>query len=536
MATSLRFSSLAALVVGATAFSGCAEFPERSDSSATSHNLALTFDTLADTDVGGFQFTVTEVDCATGIPIVPANIVVASEDLEDMYLPGDGTIFEDAPYDGDSQHLFSDHFFWLPQGCFDVLVQPVTADGTLSEDCASAHMTNVAVVDGATTEIVLISQCEGDPGGGLDVVATLNHPPQIVGMTYDPSKFICEGTTTVCLDVWDPDNDPLSARPRLPLGVTVVSESQETNDEGVTTFCYELSFSSPGDYTLGLLINDMGYDEDGNLVTIESLLAAQGDPAVSSDYLSFPVHVLSEDDCISTCECAEGFELTPAGDECIRTDEAEVTWTGTEYTVCEGDELSQYGMWGARFPAGLDAVTAFFQSRLNGVGVWACGEGTSTAGTNPVNEWIGFTVCLDIDEPGDYMIGMAADNRLRFRVNGAPFFTRNTSLIQNFRRWWMNPVPLNSGLNIIEMEGRNDGSWAAFGAEVYGPFAAGSLANDTDMAAADSEGNVLWSTQEMLGLPFITGESSGYSCPDGYAMNTCSGEITCTRIERRPCE
>ena len=525
-----------ALALGATSIVGCAELPTESTDSAGTHNLALTYDTLADTDVGGFQFTATEVDCDTGLPIVPANVVTAIEDLEDMYFPGAGSIFENAPYDADSQHLFSDHFFWLPEGCFDILVEPMTADGDLSEDCASAHLSNVSVTDGNTTEVVLISQCEGDPGGGLDVVATLNHPPQIVGFTYDPSKFICEDTTTVCVSVWDPDSDPMTGTPRLPRGVSIVSTTSTVTEEGLTVLCYEFAFDGPGDYTIGFLVNDMGYDADGNPVTIESLLAAQGDPAPSNDFISFPVHVLSEEDCISTCDCPEGFELTPAGDECIRIDEADVVFSGREYTVCEGDELDQYGMWGARYPGGLDLVTPFFQSRLNDVGVWACGEGTSTAGTNPVNEWIGFTVCLDIEEPGDYLVGMAADNRIRFRLNGAPFFTRDSSLIENFRRWWMNSVSLGSGLNIIELEGRNDGQWAAFGADVYGPYAAGSLATDPAMAAADVESNVVWSTTEMVGLPFITGESSGYSCPDGFAMNTCSGEITCTRIQRVPCE
>ena len=528
----IRYISL--FSVGAAALAGCAEVPD--DSTAfDSHNLELTFDTLADTDVGGFHFTATEVDCATGLPVVPANIVTASEDLEDMYFPGAGSIFEDAPYDADSQHLFSDHFFWLPEGCYDILVQPVTADGEISEDCASASLSGVSVTDGATTEVVLISQCEGDLGGGLDVVATINHPPQIVGLTYDPSKFICEDTTTVCITSWDPDGDPLESALRISDGVTVVWTSTSTSDEGLTEWCYELAFDGPGDYNIGFTVNDMGYDADGNPVTIASLLAAQGDPSSSNDFISFPVHVLAEDDCISFCECPDGYELTPAGDECIRVDEAEVIWNGIEYTVCEGDELDQYGMWGARYPGGLDFVTSFFQNRLNDVGVWACGEPGWT-GTPPLGEWVGFTVCLDIEEPGDYLVGMAADNRIRFRVNGAPFFTRDNSLNDNFRRWWMNPVSLGSGLNIIEIEGRNDSAWAAFGADVYGPFASGSLATDTDMSAADVEGNVLWSTMEMLGLPFITGEFSGYSCPDGFAMNTCTGEITCTRIDRVPCE
>ncbi len=139
---------------------------------------------------------------------------------------------------------------------------------------------------------------------------------------------------------------------------------------------------------------------------------------------------------------------------------------------------------GCAISGGLDAITPFFENRQYGGGIWACGEGMSTAETNLVNEWVGFTVCLDIDESGTYMVGMAADNRTRFRVNGAPFFTWDSRLIEDFRRWWMNPVALSSGLNIIELDGKNDRAWAALGADFSGPFPAGSLATDTDTAAA----------------------------------------------------
>ena len=82
-----------ALAIGAGSLVACAEVSEESSpDSAGTHTLALTYDTLADTDVGGFQFTATEVDCATGLPIVPASVVTATEDLEDMYLPGAGSI------------------------------------------------------------------------------------------------------------------------------------------------------------------------------------------------------------------------------------------------------------------------------------------------------------------------------------------------------------------------------------------------------------------------------------------------------------
>ena len=499
--------------------------------------LALTFDTLDDTDVAGFMFTATEVDCATGLPIAPPNVVTAFEDLEDMYLPGTGGMFENAPFDTDSQHLFSDHFFALPPGCYDVVVQPVDINGDPSIDCAPASASNVTVNDGATTEILLISQCrERNTIGGLDVIAAINHPPRITNLEYDPSKFICEEETTICVTAEDPDSDPVVLVPTAGTGWTLVSSVEDPTTGAITT-CFTFAFGGPGDYNITFTAYDLGYDADGALVTMSEILAAQGTPLVSEDSITVPVHVLPEEDCIDSCECPEGFVLTPAGDECIRTSTLAPVVNGPFYRACAAGNSTAYGWAGARYPGGLiDNALSFFLTRLNDVGVWACNAGSSTAGSNPVGEWIGFSVCLDVEESGEYVVGMAADNRLRFRLNGAPTFTLNTGATTNFNHWWMNPISLASGLYIVELEGRNDGSIAAFGAEIYGPFPAGSTASDASMAALNYPDNLFWSTLDIIGQPFITGEASGYACPDGYALNACEGEVLCTRIERVACQ
>lgn len=509
------------------------EQPESGDQVETT-GLALTYDTLADTDVAGFQFTATAVDCATGLPIVPPSVFTAFEDLEDMYLPGTG-MFAGAPLDAASQHLFSDHFFAVPAGCYDVTVQPMTADGTPSRDCAPATQFGVTVLDGETTEIMLISQCRSDEtSGGLDVIAVLNHPPTITGLAYDPSKFICEDTTTVCVSVTDPDDDPITVVPGGSGAWTVIGMTEETVD-GVYTACYTLQFPGPGDYSITFTAFDMAFDTSGVLVTMEDILAAQGTSLPSRDTLNVPVHVLPEEDCIQTCECPEGFEVTPAGDECVRITQTDVTINGTQYRVCDGQPSPAYGWAGAQFPGGLISTLAFFTGRLNTVGVWACDSTTGAAGFSPINEWIGFSVCLNVEEAGDYMVGIAGDNRVRFRLNGSPVFTLDSSATTNFNYWWMTPIALNSGLNIVELEGKNDGSIAAFGAEIYGPYAPGSTVSDVSMSALDYVNNVMWSTADVVGQPFITGELSGVSCPDGYALNACEGELTCTLIERKEC-
>lgn len=527
----------ATLLACALAACGAEELDDPGSESAEvtrSTGLALTYDTLDDTDVAGFTFTATEVDCATGLPIAPPNVITAFEDLEDVYLPGTGGMFENAPFDTGSQHLFSDHFFALDPGCYDVVVQPVDDAGNPSVDCAPASAFNVPVTDGQTTEILLISQCrERETIGGLDVIAAINHPPRITGLTYDPSKFICEDTTTICLTTEDPDSDPVTLVPTGGSGWTLLSQTEDP-DTGET--CFEFQFEGPGDYEVTFTAYDMGYADDGTLVTMTDILAAQGTNIPSEDELTVPVHVLPEEDCIVTCECPEGFELTPAGDECIRVEQAELIVNDTTYQACKAGSSSAYGWAGAQYPGGLiDNALTFFLQRLNNVGVWACDASSTSTGTQPVGEWIGFSVCLEIEEAGDYMVGMAADNRLRFRLNGAPTFTLNTGLTENFNYWWMNPISLGSGLNIVELEGRNDGSIAAFGAEIYGPYAPSSLTTDASMAALDHENNIVWSTLDVIGEPFLTGENSGVSCPDGFALNACEGELSCTAIRRVPC-
>lgn len=494
--------------------------------------LALTFDTLADTDVAGFMFTATEVDCATGVPVDPANVTTATEDLEDMYIPGTGGMFEDAPFDGASNHLFSDHFFALSPGCYDVDVQPITEDGVDSDDCAPAGQDGVEVIDGETTEILLISQCVGDPSvGGLDVIAALNHPPAITGLNYDPSKFICSETTTICVTAEDPDADPVTIVPAGDGDWTLVSQEDRTGD-GVTTSCFTLSFPGPGDYTVDFVAYDMGHDADGVLVPMEDLLPTYGSDATSHDALSVPVHVLPEDQCIQACACPDGFDLAPAGDECVRVDTVPAEATGDTATVCEGDENGAYSVNGAQLPDGArmsdyPALGAFVD-RLNEIGVWTC------APDDPIDEWIGFSICLELEEPGAYVIGLGGDDHVRAGLNGVTFFQEDSYPAYNY--WWLRPVTLGSGPNVITLEGYNTGSYASVGAELYGPFDPALLTNDADMAALDYDANVQFTTRDIVGDAFTTGVASGMTCPDGYTMNVCGGEITCTVIERVACQ
>ncbi|MCP4504563.1 MAG: hypothetical protein GY822_32045 [Deltaproteobacteria bacterium] len=428
--------------------------------------LALTFDIFDDTDVAGMEYTIIPVDCMTGMPFDPSTPVVVTEDLEDMLIPGGNGTFENAPFDANSGHLFSDHFFWLDEGCYDVAAQPIDENGEPSSDCASAHQDNVPVFDGQTTGILLISQCRGE--GALDVIVALNHPPAIANVEYDPSKFICEDATKICVTVFEVDNDPITGVFEVDATIaTIVSTTSSMTAKVETQSCATILVHAPGTANVNFTVYDMGTNTEGDVVTIEELLLDQGDPNASHDALTFPVHLLSEKDCIGSCECPEGFEPTPAGEECVRSEVRPTELNGELLTVCKALTNANYGKLGGQYPEGTVETSSFYgesyndlDSRLNSVGVWACGSEVSDIGetlpaSSPTGEWIGFSACLEIEEGADYLVGIAADNQMRFSLNGNLLYNYNTNAVQNSTYWWMNPVALNSGANIIALEGYN---------------------------------------------------------------------------------
>jgi len=242
------------------------------------------------------------------------------------------------------------------------------------------------------------------------------------------------------------------------------------------------------------------------------------------------------------CECPEGFEPTPAGEICQRRVEEPPVEVGAPVEVCAIEPYFAYGNFGARYPDGASVQSEWWGlndgsalGRLNEVGVWGCeSEGSTVAGSDPIGEWIGFAVCLELEEAGDYLVGVGADNRIRFHADGDLIFEEDTGSTQAFNYWWMQGVSFTSGVHILEFEGMNDGSIAGMAAEIAGPFDAGSLVDDASMIAADYEGSLLWSTADAVGAAFDLG-SAGWVCPDGTVYAACDEEPACVRVESVPC-
>ena len=121
--------------------------------------IALAIDFQDDTDVTGFYFQVQE--CGGEV------VVEETKSIEDLVVPGGIPEFVGRPFDGDSRYLVADSFTTLEPGCYDVEVTPVSADEAPSQDCPTAQATEVFVIDGETTEIVMVSQCDGIKAGNF---------------------------------------------------------------------------------------------------------------------------------------------------------------------------------------------------------------------------------------------------------------------------------------------------------------------------------------------------------------------------------
>lgn len=170
-------------------------------------------------------------------------------------------------------HHFASSLFTLAPGAYRVCATPLSSDSAPSTVCgAASELSQVSAEE--TSQLTLVSQCQGDTSGGLDVAVTLNNPPRISEVTVTDSTYVtvCESAELV-VTASDPDDDALE------YAWSVVSgpggSSLRPNGAGAT-------FSGPaGDYVLSVTVSDTHGADASFLVTIHvSDATCQVPPAV----------------------------------------------------------------------------------------------------------------------------------------------------------------------------------------------------------------------------------------------------------------
>lgn len=291
--------SIAALTIPATALFLAACGPTTSDDGASSSSsdalkttaLALSVGASTSSDTEGMRFEIERVACAgEDASKVEAFDYEFEGDYEELTFPADLPAFDKKPYQRDSAHRFADHYKVLGAGCYDVKVTPLSSDGQVSAECSAATANDVVVLDGKTTEITLVSQCEGEQRGGIDIAGTLNYPPHIRDVIYNPSKFNATCTAPiVCVTAQDPDNDPIYFEwltlNGTEAGHQPVQHSATDLGAGIRRECYTFESVDAASLDIRVKAYDMAYDEHGDLVKIETRIGQD-----SHDMLTFPLY------------------------------------------------------------------------------------------------------------------------------------------------------------------------------------------------------------------------------------------------------
>jgi hypothetical protein len=290
------------------AASACGDAGEDAGASepTASAEMALNVDLLGSTDVVGFKFKATQVHCGgpkKGHPVHGAEVFTGKQSLEEGYLPGDNSTFENGPYDARSEHHFSDQFFTVPSGCYDLEATPIRKHEKRSEDCATAKLEKQYVKDDRFNEFHLISQCRGTSRTSLDVIASLNHPPEV---ELDIQKFMCSGAgVTVCATARDADDDPLRFYwNRKEQGCFIpqsLGRATVNPKNGEATHCVTIPSRYAESKAYEVVVKDLAWDAKLNkMVPIEELLPKQDDRGLGFDAdesrasLHFKTHALGE--------------------------------------------------------------------------------------------------------------------------------------------------------------------------------------------------------------------------------------------------
>ena len=173
------------------------------------------------------------------------------------------------------------------------------------------------------------------------------------------------------------------------------------------------------------------------------------------------------------------------------------------------------------------------------------------------NQTVGFSVCIDISTTKTYYVGCGFDNYGSISVNGTVVIDQQTDLAASmyasfaaqgitpapgsagstpFQYWWMYPIELTAGPNIIQIIGLNGptpiDSPAAIGVEVYDATQAELAAITTQI---DLDAVTIFTTSTLDGAQVTVGNLGvGYVCPSGYQLS-CTEPYMCVKTTKEAC-
>jgi hypothetical protein len=257
--------------------------------------------------------------------------------------------------------------------------------------------------------------------------------------------------------------------------------------------------------------------------------------------------------------CPDGYTSDPDGLTCTQIITTGVTYPSSFYTASTAGASTAWGWGGANFYSPLNTLNtplvnsgtsttypiidslgnivspitnvsnAFWgqfglaYGRMNnGASIW------TTITPNPYNKWVGFSACVYAPSTKTYYLGISADNQFKISINGEILVELLYDNVRNFSLWHVFPIILNSGINIIEMEGLSSGGVSGFGAEIY----SASTLDQLTAATNTIDAGLMWSTMSQTGSTFDLGEEFGYTCPNGFVYTNCDGTPTCSQINK----
>jgi len=288
-----------------------------------------------------------------------------------------------------------------------------------------------------------------------------------------------------------------------------------------------------------------------------------------------PGYYLQNGVCISsTPNCPVGYTYDPAQNLCVNVQTVAAIQSGTTISL-QRTPYYAYGYFGTKvhntavvnststtlntansfwirtpinggIPSGTPAQKQAFDlinGPVNRLAVWGAGPFNNYDLPNgqdiqPVDVWIGFTVCLDIPEEKTYQVCIAGDNFYRISLNNNIILQDDSDQLDAFETLHIYPVIIPACSYLLKIEGQNSGGLAGFGCEIFDLTSVAStqaqvvtyLNAQTDYTNLDAL--TIFTTRNQT-----TFTSNLFSCPTGFGNLSnadCDSPPTCSKTLTSP--